>query len=167
MAAVTLDWIKPILVEYMDAVEAALVAAGLAPNRIVKVAPGVSPAWDDSCSQLYSRFITATPHAQTANDTAGCGVDYWIVQVAIVLTRCVGVPDVNGGRIKLPTAAKVEGDGFAMLDDLAQIGEVVKCYPRTRSIVAGRSLPEQGGQAGVEWEFTFRVDDCGCPPVEE
>lgn len=162
MAAVTLDWIKSAVEEYIENVNTALTDAGRSVEAVIAMAPGVAPAWDNSCSQLYGRFISVTPNTQPSRGAGGCGIDWWNVRVAIALTRCVGKIDTTGGRIRLPKPAQVGADGFGMLDDLAIIGDVIKCDDRTREITAGRSLPESGGMAGVEWEFVFKVDDCGC-----
>ena len=68
-------------------------------------------------------------------------------------------------RVKLPKAEQVTADGFAMLDDLTDLEQVVRCDPRTRSIVNGQPLAESGGLAGFEWLFTIRLEPCACPPA--
>lgn len=158
----------PMLDEYVTAAAELLASQGRAVESVVKVAPGVAPAWDNSCSQLYARFVSASPGGQ-ANAAAPnpCGYPYWVVAVAIAVTRCVGTPDVAGGRIKLPSPARVTQDGFDMIADLAALEQIVKCGRYTRSVVSALPLPEAGGLAGVEWTFTVRVDNCACPEAPE
>ena len=156
-----LTQVGPILTSLVAASAAALAAEGRPVDSIVTVAPGVAPAWDNSCSQIYSRFVSMVPATGDQRGVqAPCGVLFWVVTAAIAVTRCVGTPSAEGGRIKLPTPDRVSSDGFDMLADLATLEDVIKCDERVRSIVQAVPLPEQGGLAGVEWSFTLRIDNC-------
>lgn len=158
----SLEVVAGVLQQYATEAAALFTEQGRPVDSVVGVAPGVAPAWDSSCSQLYTRFVTTQPGGGT-DPTSACGVPFWVVTCAIAVTRCVGTPDVSGGRIKLPSAERVTADGVVMLQDLAALEQVVKCSPWTRSLVQGASLPEAGGLAGVEWAFTLRVNNCPCP----
>jgi hypothetical protein len=134
---------------------------------VIPLAPGVSPAWDDSCSQLYGRVVQVQPSQNNGTvGNAACGFPFYVVTLGLALTRCVATPAEKGKRITLPKAEQVAADGITMLDDLAELEGVIRCDPRTRSIVSGNALPELGGLAGVEWIYTVRVSVCGCPDPE-
>ncbi len=168
MAGLTLDVVASIAETYAQAAQDALTEAGRPANRVVPMAPGVSPAWDDSCSQLYGRFVQAQPiqsGGQVGN--AACGFPFYAVTLGLAVTRCVATPAEKGKRIVLPAAEQVGADGLVMLGDLAVLETVIRCDKRTRSIVSGNSLPEMGGLAGVEWIYTVRVSVCGCPEPTE
>jgi len=168
MSAATLriDGLGAALSEYAEKARALLEEHGRPVNRVVDVAPGVSPAWDDSCSQLYTRVVQLQPvlDQNARNGAPGCGISFYVATVAIAVTRCVATIDEKGRRIKLPTADQVTADGLAMIADLVDLEEVVRCHRWTRSVVSGQALPEAGGMAGFEWQFTLRLQPCACPP---
>lgn len=137
---------------------------GRKPGRIVPLASGTAPAWDDVCDGLlYSRIVSFTPGIDT-NIPAGaasirCGVHFWILTVAIAIVRCVEVEDNNGVP---PTAATMDAEGTIMLMDAVDIRNVLYCTPGIRTITLGQPLPEQGGAVGFEWTFTMRLNTCDC-----
>ena len=156
-----LTQVGPILADLVAKSAAALAAEDRPVDSVVTVAPGVAPAWDNSCSQIYSRFVSLAPVTGDQRGVqAPCGVLFWIVTVAIAVTRCVGTPSAEGGRIKLPTPDRVSADGMAMLADIATLEDVIKCDERVRSVVQAIPLPEAGGLSGIEWQFTLRIDNC-------
>lgn len=159
------DGLGAALSEYAEKARALLEANGRPVNRVVDVAPGLSPAWDDSCSQLYTRVVQLQPvlDQNARNGAPGCGISFYTATVAIAVTRCVATIDDKGRRIKLPSAEEVTADGLAMIDDLVDLETVIRCHRFTRSVVSGQALPEAGGMAGFEWQFTLRLQPCACP----
>lgn len=156
--------IEALLADYIGRAESAFVAADRPVPRVVPVAPGTTPAWDDGCGLMYSRLVSVTPVVDTqmrGNSVMPCGINFYIVTVAIAVVRCVAVVD---DAARAPTAAQVYADGSAMLADLETLEQVIRCAPTTRSIISAQPLPEQGGLSGIEWIFTLRLPACDCPP---
>jgi hypothetical protein len=157
---VAVDYLGPILTEYVDQAVAALIPT---PGRIVHVAPGAEVAWDDCCDgQVWSRVIQVLTHTTNSRSAAGppCGVDYWIATIGLGVIRCAHSLNEDGSA---PTALEVEGDGFDMLADMANLQEVVLCNPNTWNVVQWLPLGPNGGCHGGEWTFTVQVPTCGCP----
>lgn len=168
MAALTFDPISTIVEEYAEAARARLREAGREPNSVIPIAPGIDPAWDDSTSQLYGRFVQATPSvaAGVQGGNTKCGIPWYVVTLGLALTRCVATITTKGSRPRLPTPEQVTADGFKMLADLAELESVVRCGRHTHSVVSANAMPETGGMAGVEVVYQVRVMVCGCPPPE-
>lgn len=151
----------------VDRVAAKLEAVGRKANRIVPIATGTAPAWDDVCGGLlYSRIVSFAP-ATDSNIPAGaagirCGVHFWILTAAIAIVRCVASEDNNGNP---PSAATMDAEGTIALADAVDIRNVLYCTDGIRTITLGQPLPEQGGAVGFEWTFTMRVETCSCVGV--
>lgn len=153
--------IGPILKRYVDAAVAAL---NPTPGRIIEVAPGAEVAWDqcDCNGQIWSRVIDMTPHLSSEiRGVAGpkCGVDYWIVQVALGVIRCAASMDEDGTP---PSAREVSADGYQMLADMQVLQQVVLCSPDTWQVRQWTPSGPLGGCHGGEFVFTIRVNTCGC-----
>lgn len=158
--------VQALLEDYAATVKAQLEAEGRPVDRYVPTAPGVNPAWDSSCGQVYGRVVQAVPVTPDQRGLgAGCGVLFWIVTLGIAVTRCVTQPTVSGQRIALPAAARVSADGVAIIDDMITLERVVTYAERTRSVVIIQPLAEQGGLAGSEILFTVRLDALACDPI--
>lgn len=160
------DLIGPVMRRLVEDTRLALAAEDREPQRVVPIAPGLVPAWDEcECGYLYGRVLTITPFTgqQGRNNGMPCGVLYWVAEVAIAVVRCATGPDDNG---KSPDAALVTSDGQEMLDDLAAVEQVIRCSEYTRSIIQWSPMAEEGGCHGGEWRFTIRYDACGCPAPE-
>ena len=98
-----LTQVGPILADLVVKSAAALAAEDRPVDSVVTVAPGVAPAWDNSCSQIYSRFVSLAPVTGDQRGVqAPCGVLFWIVTVAIAVTRwycgTFQPSDANGGN---------------------------------------------------------------------
>lgn len=149
-----------IIEEYVDAVQAELLAQGRGADRIVPIAPGMDVAWDDPCNgYLYARVESIVPHVQVPRPAAsGCRVAYFVVTVAMGLLRCAATVDSRGNP---PTPAQIGADGLEMTADIATMAHVLQANDRTRDIVRWLPLGPQGGMHGGEWFFTFQVGALG------
>ncbi len=154
------DYLGPILHDY---VEHAARVLSPTPGRIIHIAPGQEVAWDDCCDgQLWSRVIQVTPHVTTSTRTAAgppCGVDYWIATVALGVIRCAYSLAEDGTA---PTAEQIESDGQQMLDDMAELQQVVLCNPNTWEIQTWTPTGPLGGCHGGEWVYTVKFQTCSC-----
>lgn len=161
-----LDGLGIVIADYVEKARALLEENGRPVNRVVDVAPGVTPAWDDSCSQLYARVVQLQPTVdQNARGGATpCGITFYVATIGLAVTRCVATVEEKGKRIRLPSAEQVTADGLAMINDMIDLEQVIRCHSHTRSVVTGQALPEAGGMAGFEWVFTVRLVPCACPP---
>lgn len=166
VAAVSLDNLGVLMGQVAEAARARLKAAGRPPQAVIDVAPGVTPAWDSQCSQLYGRVVQGQPNATSAQRAGTCGPDFYIVTLALALTRCVATVSDGGKRIKLPSAAEVQADGLTMVADMRELEQAIRCHPLVRSVVSVLPLPEAGGLAGIEWQYTVRVMPCPCAEAE-
>lgn len=158
------DGLGIVLADYVEKARVLLDAHGRAVNRVVEIAPGVTPAWDDACSQLYARVVQIQPVVdQNTRGTAfPCGITFYVATVAMAVTRCVATVE-SGKKVKLPSAEQVTADGFAMIDDMVDLESVIRCHSHTRGVLNGQPLAEQGGLAGFEWTWTIRLAPCECP----
>lgn len=140
----------------------ALDDVGRKPERVVPIAAGTAPAWDECCGGfLYSQIINITPGVDT-NAPAGnirCGVHFWIVTAAITIVRCVATVD-DGQNV--PSVETLDAEGAAILDDAIQIQQALYCADGIRQITIGQPQQEQGGCVGFQWTFNFRVPVCDC-----
>lgn len=150
------DAISPVLTGIVDAAKALLSPV---PRRIVHVNPG-EVAWDGCCDgQLWGRIVAVDPHVSAQAATVACGVDYWLVTVAVGVIRCVETVDDRGNS---PRPARVEADGRQQALDLAAIERAVLCDDRVHTVNGWTPLGPEGGCAGGEWEFVLRFSTCGC-----
>lgn len=166
---VALESLGEVLTDYAASLRDHLVLKGRPVQVVVDVAPGVTPAWDSSCSQIYGRVVQMRPiiDQNWRPGLAGCGVAFYEVTAALAVTRCVKTAETGGRRVILPAPAQVTADGLAMVLDAADIEAVVRCHPHTRSLVSGQPLPEMGGMAGFEWTYTLRGIPCPCSTLIE
>lgn len=136
------------------------------PARIVPVAAGTAPAWDECCNGLlYSHIINIAPGTDTNANPANirCGVHFWIVTAAITIVRCVATVD-DGANV--PSAATMAAEGEALLQDAVDIQQALYCTDGIRQLVIGQPRQEEGACVGFEWTFNFRVPVCSCPLPE-
>lgn len=151
----------------VEKVAAKLASVGREAKRIVPIAAGTAPAWDDVCGGLlYSRIVSFAPGADS-NIPAGaasirCGVHFWILTAAIAVVRCVQTEDNSGAP---PSAATMSAEGAIALADAVDIRNTLYCIDGIRTITLGQPLPEQGGAVGFEWTFTMRIETCNCAGV--
>lgn len=130
------------------------------PRRIIPVAPGVAPAWDDPCGgQIYGRLAQISPGAEKVPGAAGsipCRVPFLVLTLAIGVVRCAHTLDDRG---RAPKVELVFEDGMEMIDDMVAV-QAALLHPDapTRSLVGWNPLEEEGGAHGGEWLFTVRLD---------
>lgn len=153
--------IEPALRAIIDNVVAALAAADRKPARIVPIAAGTAPAWDECCDGLlYSHIINITPGADTnAPANLRCGVHFWIVTAAVTIVRCVATVDDAGTP---PSVEQMTAEGKGILDDAFEIQQALYCTDGIRQLVIGQPRQEEGACVGFEWTFNFRVPVCAC-----
>lgn len=148
--------------DYVDLAQAALTEEGRAAGRVVRHGPGLRLPWDECCDgQLWARVVNVQP-ATSSNPravSAPCGVLFWNVTIGLNIIRCVATVNDQG---QAPKPEQIDKDGQEMLNDLATLQQVILCHPKTRSILSWNPLGAQGGCAGGEWQFTARIDACGC-----
>ena len=156
------DLAGPVLSTYVDDVHTALDAAGRSVARIVVVAPGLAPAWDECCEgMLYSRVVSITPKVDMNLARGGhlCATLGWTVTAAIGVLRCAYVVNDRG---QAPTPSQITSDGAAALADAADLLQVVLCHPSTASVQGWTPLGVEGGCHGGEVLFTFMIARCSC-----
>lgn len=161
MAASTINiaaWLDRYLAVAMSALDPA-------PARQI-VQPGLEVAWDECCDgQGWSRLIGVIPvlGANRANGMP-CGIQWWNLQLAVGVIRCVHVVDDNGVA---PSAAQITADGDQFATDVSDLLQAIVCDKYTYAVTGITPLGPQGGCAGSEVQFTVRVNACGCPPEGE
>lgn len=155
------DLIGPVLREYSEQAVAVLSSAGRPVSRVIPTQPGTAAAWDDCCDgQLWVRLVQVQAAVSPPKaDGTPCTPLYWLVTAAMGVVRCAHVLDENGVA---PSAVLVAEDGQEMLDDLQELQQVLICNGRTVMPGPWRPLGVSGGCHGGEWQFTFRVEVCGC-----
>lgn len=150
--------LRSILGSYVDRVLEAL-PDDRQPGRVVRVAPGVAPAFDDCCEgQLYTRVVSMVPAVEKVPNGAGvrCNVPAWSVTIGLGMIRCAHTLDDHGDA---PAADLVTEDGYEMLDDMLALQEaILHDDAPTRSVLGWNPLEEEGGCHGGEWLFTLRLD---------
>ncbi|QDP45520.1 hypothetical protein SEA_FUZZBUSTER_36 [Microbacterium phage FuzzBuster] len=161
-----LNRVTPALKAIVENVVTALDAVDRKPARIVPIAAGTAPAWDECCDGLlYSRIVTIAPAPDRTNPTPAnirCGVHLWIVTAAITIVRCVATVDDGGTP---PAAETMAEEGEAILSDAIEIQQALYCTDGIRQIVNGQPVQEEGMCVGFEWTFNFAVPVCAdCPP---
>jgi len=130
---------------------------------LVFVQPGGEVAWDncDCDGQAWSRVITVAPvQGPILARGIPCGIQWWDIQLAVGVLRCVATVDDRG---KAPTATQITADGKRFADDASTLLQAVTCAPSTRSVAGLTPLGPLGGCAGSEVAFTVRVNACACP----
>lgn len=160
MAAV--NRVAPALRHLVERAAVALEAIDRRPERIVPIAAGTEPAWDECCGGfLYSQIVNITPGVDSNVPASNirCGVHFWIVTAAITIVRCVETVD-DGQNI--PSEETLDAEGGAILQDAIEIQQALYCTDGIRQIVIGQPQQEQGGCVGFQWTFNFRVPACDC-----
>lgn len=170
-----------ILKSILSAAASSLNAAGRPPGR-VELTPGLLPAWDDCCEgQLYVRMIEAYPTAgqnapfpaidvQQRGVGAHCGFHLLAVHIGLGIIRCAATVDDQGNP---PTSAEVTADADALLEDMADLLDVLVCEsqgtPGIQALKIDRWTPSgpEGGCAGGEWGAYIALDPCLCKPIPE
>lgn len=162
MAPVSKNRVESALRHLVQVSVDALDAAGRPVARVVPIAAGTAPAWDECCDGfLYSQIVNIAPGADP-NAPVGnirCGVHFWIVTAAITIVRCVST--IDDGQ-NAPTPETLDAEGAAILDDAIEIQQALYCADGIRQITIGQPQQEQGGCVGFQWTFNFRVPVCAC-----
>jgi hypothetical protein len=133
---------------------------------LVFVQPGGEVAWDecDCDGQGWSRVLGVVPvMGQMLAKGLPCGIQYWDLQLAVGVLRCVASVDARGNP---PGAVKITDDGHRFATDASDLLQAVTCAPHTRSVTGLTPLGPLGGCAGSEVAFTVRVRACACPDDE-
>lgn len=152
------DRFAPPLLEVVNDTLHLLTEHEAAPGRVVPLAPGVAPAWDDCCDgQLYSRIMAVTPIYSTTRTAQGarCTPVRLDVQAAIGLLRCAAVVDDRGAA---PSAREIFTDGLEMSADLALMLTALQCSSKVSQVTKWVPLGVEGGCHGGEWQFEFIVN---------
>lgn len=157
------DLITPALQFVVAGVLTALADAGREVGRVIPIAAGTTPAWDECCDGLlYSTIVEITPGVDSTTQGAAsvrCGVHFWIVTASITVVRCVETVD-DGGNF--PTAETMSAEGEGMLTDAIVVQQALYCTDGIRGIVRGQPTQEDGACVGFSWTFTMRVGVCPC-----
>lgn len=141
--------------------------AGLepAPARQI-IQPGTEVAWDECCDGMgWVRLLNVqpTPTATKANGMP-CGIQWWNIQLAAGVLRCVDVVDDRGVA---PTAEQITADGHEFALDASNLLQAIVCDRYTYQVSGVTPVGPQGGCAGSEVQFIVRVPACQCPPPVE
>lgn len=154
------DLISVFLEDFINRAQKALAAESRAVARVVPVAPGMSPAWDNpERGLLFGRVARVAPMMSRDGVGKNCGVVSWTVTAAIAVVRCAATLNDQGDS---PSAAQVSRDGLTMTADLTTVQQVLQCSPYTKEILGWEPFAEQGGAHGGEWTFTFTVPVQAC-----
>lgn len=154
------------------AVHQALDDAGRGIDRACYVVPG-DIAWDECHCGMLAQTITQIQPTSSAPQPAvnvrwtACGPGIALVNVTLVVIRCVPIPDENGNP---PTCDALDDAAVILEQDRHLMRKTVACYLQTlRSgyeileygVNVAASVGPLGACAGVELPYWFAVqDDC-------
>lgn len=121
---------------------------------------GGEVAWDFTCSgQLSVRVTNVRPKWRNgpSGPVTTCPPIYWLVDVGVMVLRCVSVQDNNGVP---PADSTITGEAGASFTDMSEVMATLESHLGDRLMNVDIWSPQgpNGGLAGGEWAVTMRVD---------
>lgn len=147
------DTLAPILYDLVEEIRAELAEKVYAVGRVVHLAPGADPAWDNCCDgQLYSKIVDVEPvyPENRKADGSYCAPVRWTVTAAVGVLRCAAVLDDRGVA---PRPSAITANGYEMSADMLAILGVLACSTKLSEVLRWEPLGVEGGCHGGEWQF--------------